>query len=308
MLNGLATTQSIPEALVYQTFASLGDSNFAKQALAFQHLAGLGVKKDCEKALVYYQKVAQQVIEDYQSLGITTVANRYNSDITKNIVKLYEWTDPSVKTEADSSAEEEALEWMEFREMKAIQNPEQLVTIGQIYLNGVSGVPKNLKKAEQAFLQATNSVMKYQRALALACLAKIYLEGGDGVEKDFSLAVKYVEQAVELDSNVGRATLGFMHMHGYGVEKDLKKAQQLFELSNKHGWFEGAVFLGEMYYHNQISAPNGRNYQKALQFFGIAAQQRNLVAMYYMGEMHSKSLGASRSCICLIKLNSNLFS
>ena len=129
MLNGLATTQSIPEALVYQTFASLGDSNFAKQALAFQHLAGLGVKKDCEKALVYYQKVAQQVIEDYQSLGITTVANRYNSDITKNIVKLYEWTDPSVKTEADSSAEEEALEWMEFREMKAIQNPEQLVTI-----------------------------------------------------------------------------------------------------------------------------------------------------------------------------------
>jgi len=138
--------------------------------------------------------------------------------------------------------------------------------------------------------------MKYQRALALACLAKIYLEGGDGVEKDFSLAVKYVEEAVELDSNVGRATLGFMHMHGYGVDKDLKKAQQLFELSNKHGWFESAVFLGEMYYHNQISAPNGRNYQKALQFFGIAAQQRNLVAMYYMGEMHSKSLGASRSC------------
>jgi len=97
MLNGLATQQSIPDALVYQTFASLGNSNFAKQALAFQHLAGLGVKKDCEKSLVYYQKVAQQVIEDYQSLGITTVANRYNSDITKNIVKLYEWTDPSEK-------------------------------------------------------------------------------------------------------------------------------------------------------------------------------------------------------------------
>ena len=66
LTNGIGAEQNIPKGLTFKTFAALGGDEGARLSLGFQYYTGSGVSKDCEKALVYYEQVAQEVIERYK--------------------------------------------------------------------------------------------------------------------------------------------------------------------------------------------------------------------------------------------------
>ena len=52
-----------PEALPHCFFAAAGNDSAARMALGYRHMHGLGVPKSCQAAVLYYQPVAEQVVE-----------------------------------------------------------------------------------------------------------------------------------------------------------------------------------------------------------------------------------------------------
>ena len=52
-----------PEALVHYFFAASGNDSFARMALGYRHMQGLGVPRSCQTAVLYYQPVAEEVVE-----------------------------------------------------------------------------------------------------------------------------------------------------------------------------------------------------------------------------------------------------
>ena len=82
------------------------------------------------------------------------------------------------------------------------------MVIGQYYMNGMFGLTRDFKKAIQSFEKVRQANGK-EHPLALAYLGKIYLEGGDGVEKNFVKAFDYLNRAINMGSAVARATMGY---------------------------------------------------------------------------------------------------
>jgi hypothetical protein len=52
-----------PEALTHYYFAAAGNDSFARMVLGYRHMHGLGVPKSCQTAVLYYQPVAEQVVD-----------------------------------------------------------------------------------------------------------------------------------------------------------------------------------------------------------------------------------------------------
>ena len=52
-----------PEALVHYFFAASSNDSFARMALGYRHMQGLGVPRSCQTAVLYYQPVAEEVVE-----------------------------------------------------------------------------------------------------------------------------------------------------------------------------------------------------------------------------------------------------
>ena len=50
-------------ALLHYYFAAAGNDTFAQMALGYRHAHGLGVPQSCTAAVLYYNPVAEQVIE-----------------------------------------------------------------------------------------------------------------------------------------------------------------------------------------------------------------------------------------------------
>lgn len=53
-----------PEALLNYYFASGANDTFSQMALGYRHMYGLGVPRSCQAAVLYYNPVAEEVIED----------------------------------------------------------------------------------------------------------------------------------------------------------------------------------------------------------------------------------------------------
>jgi SEL1 protein len=56
-------TPSPADALLNYYFAAGGNDTYAQMVLGYRHMYGLGVPRSCQAAVLYYNPVAEQVIE-----------------------------------------------------------------------------------------------------------------------------------------------------------------------------------------------------------------------------------------------------
>lgn len=56
-------TPNIPEALLNYFFGAAGNDTFAQIALGYRHMYGVDVPQSCQAGLLYYNPVAEQVVE-----------------------------------------------------------------------------------------------------------------------------------------------------------------------------------------------------------------------------------------------------
>lgn len=57
------TSPDVPAALLNYFFAAAGNDSFAQMALGYRHMYGVDVPQNCHAGLLYYNPVAEEVIE-----------------------------------------------------------------------------------------------------------------------------------------------------------------------------------------------------------------------------------------------------
>lgn len=204
----------------------------AQHLLGNCYLNGKGVEKDLCKATHYFSLSAKQSYgPSYYSLGF----RYFNGEgIKKNIFTAIECFEKGSELQDELSSRQLGLLYLrgDYIErdiekskayfLKAIDqhDDESLYYLGRIYMcmDDMENATKYLK-------------MGYERhnKNASLCLGNLYLK----MNKDASVceAIRIFEELCSQNQAVGFANLGFCYLNGIGVDKDLVKAESLFQQS-----------------------------------------------------------------------------
>ena len=117
----------------------------------------------------------------------------------------------------------------------------------------------------------------------LASLGNMY-ENGDGVEQDYSLALKWYYKAAQQGDFLGDMSASRIVRKYYfgtdGVKQDFVKAEKWFRILAERGNTDSQYYLGHMYRYGK-GVP--QNYTEALKWFHKAAEQEDSYAMVDLG-------------------------
>ncbi|XP_054081811.1 protein sel-1 homolog 1 [Zeugodacus cucurbitae] len=272
---------SQPLTLIHLTLAALGEHTFAQMALGYRYLYGINVPTNCEKALMYYKKVAKKV---------ASKITFSNGPIVHRVRLLDESENPG-------SQETEIVDYYQLLADKG--DVQSQVGLGQLYYQGGKAIQQDHQKALEYFTKAANT----GNAIGFAFLGKLYLEGSEFIKADNETAFKYFKKAAELGDPVGQSGLGLMYLKGLGVPKDPLKALNYFTQAADQGWVDGQLQLGNMYFTG-----NGvkTDYKLALKYFNLASQSGHVLAYYNLGIMHTYGIGMLRSCPAAVEFFKNV--
>jgi len=145
------------------------------------------------------------------------------------------------------------------------KSADALCQLGENYLNGKSGYPKDYNKAVHWFRKAADKGF----AKAQNWLGRCYQEGW-GVSKNDSEAVKCFRKAADQGDASGQYNLGYCYEHGNGVEQSYSKAVEWYRKSADQGLAWAQYNLGYCYEHGK-GVMSDRN--KAIQWYRKAADQ-----------------------------------
>nr|CAB3265948.1 protein sel-1 homolog 1-like [Phallusia mammillata] len=282
---GIGTNSSQAKALVYLTFSALGEDPMGRMMLGYRYWAGVGVTKNCEAALTFYRKVADEIAAKVSLTGGSMSTRIRLLDEDENPGNTY------------GRVDDDLVQYYQFLADKG-DAPAQ-VTLGQLNYQGGRGFEQNRQRAFEYFERAAKS----GNANAQGYLGKIYAEGSETVKQNNESAIRYFKLAADQGNPIGHAGLGLMYLHGKGVKVDYNKAFKHFQVSADQGWAEGQLHLGNMYFNAQGVS---RDYKQASRLFNLAAQNGHLLALYYLAQMHSTGTGVVRSCRTAVELYKNV--
>eukprot|EP01095_Lingulamoeba_sp_RSL-Kostka_P012086 TRINITY_DN4728_c3_g2_i1.p1 TRINITY_DN4728_c3_g2~~TRINITY_DN4728_c3_g2_i1.p1 ORF type:complete len:464 (+),score=140.94 TRINITY_DN4728_c3_g2_i1:72-1394(+) len=176
--------------------------------------------------------------------------------------------------------------------------------------------------------------------IAQFTVAKTFLKGGYGVEKDVQKAFSMFKMGAETNQD-SKAFLGFFYEHGIYVEQNNETALKYYtESSNKNQPKQssfGQFFLGKAYLYGNIGLEvshskafqliqgsafkgnlesnfllgliyyNGwgvsKNFEKAFQQFQAASLGEHTLAQYYLGRMYHFGIGtSSENCVSAVHM------
>jgi TPR repeat protein len=124
--------------------------------------------------------------------------------------------------------------------------------------------------------------------LSMANLGFMYLHGL-GVQRDYALAREFLSDPATQGLASAANTLGFMHLRGLGGPPDAPAAHALFSKAAAAGYSESMYNLGLMALEG--SAPGGRDFKAAHTHLQGAAAAGHVGAMYRAGLMHLHGIG-----------------
>ena len=143
--------------------------------------------------------------------------------------------------------------------------------------------------------------MKFRKLLFLfflvypLCSHADFTEGGEAyLRGDFETAANEFMPLAERGDHRAMYALGSMYSAGHGVEKDLKKAFELFSESAKNGRADAMYKLGLMYEQGQGIK---QNYKKAIRLYRKSAKKGYPLAQYRFGLMYEEGLGVKQNKI-----------
>nr|CDS21560.1 protein sel 1 1 [Echinococcus granulosus] len=296
---GIGVNASVPQAIIYLTFAALGGDELAEMAMGYRYLAGIGVESNCETALAYYRRVAGRVAEQVEN-RVKAGAGPILLGPTVVRINLLEEREQAVGGTALSNyfISDDILSYYKF--VADSNNVTAQVTLGQLYYNGQHGIDLNHKLALYYFKRAAES----GSSLAMAYLGEMYLVGSPEVPKDEALALNYLQRAVTAGNPMALTGLGLAYLHGRaGLTPDPVKAMDLFVKAADQGWPEAQLQLGLLF---MGTLGWKADYKMALKYFTLASQQGNTLAFYNLGQMHATGMGVFRSCGTATELFKNV--
>lgn len=223
---------------------------------------------------------------------------------------------------------QEARSWLEKAAAKGYPTAEE--RLGWIYRNGF-GVTQNIKKAIELY----ESASELGNPEARNALAELY-EQGEGVDRDINKAVElyrsaaaddhpvamrhlaellfkddavvdkkealaYCRRAVNAGDSESIVDLGLAYENGWGVDKDVQKAGDLYQRALSNGCESAEMRLEELKPEVQflrgvacMEGANGeRDFEKARAWFEKAAEQGHIDSIVRLASMLEKGLGCA---------------
>ncbi len=183
-----------------------------------------------------------------------------------------------------------AVEWYE--KAAALGNSSARAALGSMYLNG-EGVEKDKTKAMSWYREAAAD----DHPVALRILAEDLFAANDNSK--FEEALSFCRRAVNAGDVEAICVLGKAYESGLGVEKNLKKAAELYQNAKNLGSQRAESYLKELEPDTQYAL--GLKYMQGLgveqdfvmarMWFERAANQGHVVAMALYGRLLAKGLG-----------------
>lgn len=241
---GLGVKQNDKESLAWYTKAALQGHITSQINLGKIYQSGRGIKQDYKKAIKWYEKAATQnnalgqyylahmyeygrgVVQDLaqaKSLYLQSANNQY----APSAYKIAEFYELGKDTDIDFKS---AAKW--YNESAKKGNSGAQFKLGNLYKEG-KGVKKDIRIAINWYLLATNQ----NHALAHYQLGIIYEEGMDNqgntkyIKVNYKRALLHYKKASQLGYSNAHARLAYLYEKGLGVNIDLVKATELYQLA-----------------------------------------------------------------------------
>lgn len=326
---GRGTLPDDKKAVAYLEKAAYKNYGEAQHALGFRYSKGSSVPRDDEMALRLYQMAAENGISGAAYNLALWQERAYNPDgafkwleraaLLGNVsamLKLAMIYDDESKAETHDSAS--ACVWYETAAEKG--SIEATFLLGEHYETG-EGVTKDMKRAVELYETAAkaeykpaqsklgylyksdNDIANPQRSLywnnkaadngdmrALCNLGLAY-EFGNGVEKNEKKAFELYKQSARLGYDRGMYNLAFCYMRGLGTTEDHWQAAQYFEKAAQKGHVEAMYNIGVMYLNGDGV---NKDMKRAAEWFYRAAQNNNIESVFYLGYCYLNGYGVKK--------------
>ncbi|CAG8786127.1 10737_t:CDS:1, partial [Acaulospora morrowiae] len=129
--------------------------------------------------------------------------------------------------------------------------------------------------------------IEYQRAFEMFSLAAANADINSNDFNNPSLMTMFYTQ----NKILGTISLGYLYLYGIGVEKNQKKAFQIFLEAAKEGSSLAESFLG---YCCSEGYGVEKNEAKAFEYFQISAEKGNIVSLCDIAYSYQKGLGVQK--------------
>lgn len=283
---GTALPKDAGAAVLMWTFAAEGGSSYAKMALGYRYYVGMDVPENCQRALEYYKTVADEVFIEAREAEILDVGRQKGVE-TNDDEDIVDIRPPSAKTMHVPYQEYltegmtqrimgEANEVMQYYRHSADRgDPRAQAIMGSLYYYGALGVRQDIHRARWLFTQAANGGY----AGAHAHIGLMDLKAG----RNYS-AVDHLKTAADHDEKLGLHGMGYVSLHGIGVQKDEQKAADYFSRAALKEHPEAIFNLGIMYLRG-IGVTQSA--ERAVSCFHTAAVQHgHMQSHYQLGNMY----------------------
>ena len=240
---GTGVAQNYNEA--FKCFQKAADNGVtgAYTWLGVMYYDGQGVAQNYEKAFLWTKKAAENGAADaYVGLGVMYCKGQ---GVAQNYGEAIQWFQKAVDNgdavaygwlvgmyyngQGVSQNYGEAFKWTKKAAEKGIADA--YARLGVMYYKG-QGVAQNYNEAFKWFQKAADNGITTG---IYYFLADMFYTGKTGIT-DYSQAKKYAELAIKNDTLdvVGHRILAKLYIHGYGVEKNIAKAEALIEQALAH--------------------------------------------------------------------------
>lgn len=118
---------------------------------------------------------------------------------------------------------------------------------------------------------------------------------GIGTHRNMRMAVSYFMEASMKNNLFATLNLAQLYQDGYGVEKNLPKARELFMRAYKSGYTDALVLCGDSYWESESGAEP--DYQKALECYQQAMLRRCPYAAFRLGWLYNEGLGVEQDTV-----------
>lgn len=266
---GLGVAKDPAAAFRWFERAARNGNQQAMVAVGAAYSIGCGVETDYLAAKKWLAKPANEGLPVAQERMGYLYQNGFG--VKRNLNKARDWYESAAK----------------------LGNSAARAALGGMYMNG-DGVEKDMDRAMSWYREAAAD----DQPDALRMLAEHIFLGGNVVD-GYEEALSYCRRAVNAGDCEAIVLLGRAYENGWGVEKDCKKAGELFEKAKQLGSKMAEERLRQMepetQYRLGLKFMEGRgvaqDYTLARSWFSRAAEQEDVGAMVWLGHFLANGLG-----------------
>jgi TPR repeat protein len=271
-----------------QSRAAYGDAE-AQAALGFMFELGIDAPVDCQEAVRWYHKAADQGnaraqlnLRQVASFGFTydrksrppaggaaavklcrKAAEKGNARAQFNLGQMYQWGNGVAQDF------EEAVKW--YQQAAEQGSAVAQFQLGECYCNGY-GVPQNTEEAVKYWSDAAvqgDAAAQFKLGLCYC--------NGQGVPQDYAEAVKWYREAAEQGDVKAQGRLGDAYYIGLGIGADYAEAVKWYHEAAEHGDASSQRHLGIMY---GLGQGVKRDPVEAYKWYDLAAAQHDTSAIH----------------------------